>query len=71
MASESEWYYKVLCVRYSVSKAELERRLGKSPQSFNLKIKRESITMGDLLKIEEALGEEFSRKFILANGEKV
>ena len=51
MASESEWYYKVLCVRYSVSKAELERRLGKSPQSFNLKIKRESITMGDLLKI--------------------
>ena len=71
MASESEWYYKVLCVRYSVSKAELERRLGKSTQSFNLKIKRESITMGDLLKIAEALGEEFSRKFILANGEKV
>lgn len=67
MASESEWYYKVSCVRYSVSKAELERRLGKSPQSFNLKIKRESITMGDLLKIVEALGEEFSRKFILAN----
>ena len=71
MASESEWYYKVLCVRYSVSKAELERRLGKSTQSFNLKIKRESITMGDLLKIAEALGVEFSRKFILANGEKV
>lgn len=62
---------KVLCVRCSVSEAELARRLGKSPQSFNSKMKRESFTIGDLDKIAEVLGVEFSRKFILANGETV
>ncbi len=34
---------KVLCVRCNVSEAELARRLGKSPQSFNSKMKREFI----------------------------
>ena len=62
---------KVLCVRCSVSEAELARRLGKSPQSFNSKMKRESFTVNDLEKIAEVLGVEFSRKFILADGEKV
>ncbi|MCB7344432.1 helix-turn-helix domain-containing protein [Blautia obeum] len=62
---------KVLCVRCSISEAELARRLGKSPQSFNSKMKRESFTVNDLEKIAEVLGVEFSRKFILADGEKV
>ena len=62
---------KVLCVRCNVSEAELARRLGKSPQSFNSKMKRESFTVNDLEKIAEVLGVEFSRKFILADGEKV
>ena len=53
---------KVLCVRCSVSEAELARRLGKSPQSFN---------SNDLDKIAEVLGAQFSREFILANGEKI
>jgi len=39
---------KVLCVRCGVSEAELARRLGKSPQSFNSKMKRESFTVDDL-----------------------
>lgn len=62
---------KVLCVRCSVSEAELARRLGKSPQSFNSKMKRESFTVNDLEKIAEALGVGFKREFVLANGEKV
>ena len=62
---------KVLCVRCSISEAELARRLGKSPQSFNSKMKRDSFTVNDLEKIAEVLGVEFSRKFILADGEKV
>ncbi len=62
---------KVLCVRCNVSEAELARRLGKSPQSFNSKMKRESFTVEDLDKVAEALGVEFCRNFILANGEKV
>lgn len=62
---------KVLCVRCNVSEAELARRLGKSPQSFNSKMKRESFTVDDLNKIAEVLGVQFNREFILANGEKV
>ena len=62
---------KVLCVRCGVGEAELARRLGKSPQSFNSKMKRESFTVDDLDKIAEVLGAQFSREFILANGEKI
>lgn len=62
---------KVLCVRCGVSEAELARRLGKSPQSFNSKMKRESFTVEDLDNIADVLGVEFNREFILANGDKV
>ena len=62
---------KVLCVRCGVSEAELARRLGKSPQSFNSKMKRESFTVEDLENIADVLGVEFNREFILANGDKV
>ena len=62
---------KGFCVRCSVSEAELARRLGKSPQSFNSKMKRESFTVDDLDKIADVLGVQFNREVILANGEKV
>ena len=62
---------KVLCVRCGVSEAELARRLGKSPQSLNSKMKRESFTMGDLEEVASVLGVTFKRQFILDNGEEV
>ena len=62
---------KVLCVRCGVSEAELARRLGKSPQSFNSKMKRETFTINDLDEIASALGVTFTRNFILDNGEEV
>lgn len=62
---------KVLCVRQNISLAELARRLGKSPQSFNSKMKRESFTVDELEEIAEATGASFERNFILTNGEKV
>lgn len=62
---------KVLCVRCSVSEAELARRLGKSPQSFNSKMKRGSFTVTELDDVADALGVEFNREFILSNGEKI
>ena len=62
---------KVLCVRQNISLAEFARRLGKSPQSFNSKMKRESFTVEDLEKIAEVTGATFERKFILMDGEKV
>lgn len=62
---------KVLCVRCNVSEAELARRLGKSPQNFNSKMKRASFTIIDLEKVADVLGVEFKRKFILVNGEEI
>ena len=62
---------KVLCVRCNMSEAELARRLGKSPQCFNAKMKRESFTIDDLNEIAEAVGVEFKRNFILTNGEEI
>ena len=62
---------KVLCVRCNMSEAELARRLGKSPQSFNAKMKRGSFTIDDLNEIAEVVGVEFKRSFILTNGEEI
>ncbi len=62
---------KVLCVRCGVSEAELARRLGKSPQSLNSKMKRETFTVKDLNDIASALGVRFERHFILDNGDEV
>lgn len=70
MATISE-QIKVLCVRTNISVAELARRLGKSPQSFNSKLKRESFTVKDLEDIAIATGTEFARNYILPNGEKI
>lgn len=62
---------KVLCVRTNISLAELARRLGKSPQSFNSKMKRGSFTVDELDKIAEVTGSTFERNFIMMNGEKI
>ena len=62
---------KVLCVRCGVSEAELARRLGKSPQSLNSKMKRGTFTVGELEQIAAVLGVTFKRCFILDNGEEV
>lgn len=62
---------KVLCVRCNVSEAELARRLGKSPQSLNAKLKRGTMTVEELERIATVLGVEFKRIFILGNGDEI
>lgn len=62
---------KVLCVRCNVSEAELARRLGKSPQSFNSKMKRGSFSIPEIEQVADALGVSFNREFILENGDKI
>ena len=62
---------KVLLVRCGVSEAELARRLGKSPQNFNAKMRIKSFTVEDLEQIADVLGVSFKRSFILPNGEEI
>ncbi len=62
---------KVLCVRSNISVAELARRLGKSPQTFNAKMKRESFTIEELEIIADAVNAKFYRNFELSSGDKI
>ena len=62
---------KILCILNGISEAELARRLGKSPQNFNAKMKRQSFTIKDLDKIAEVLGVKFESFFVLENGDKI
>lgn len=62
---------KVLCVRCNVSEAELARRLGRSPQSFNSKMKRGNFSIPELEQIADVLGVSFKREFILADGDQI
>ena len=47
---------KVLCVRSNISVAELARRMGTTPQNFNSKMKRKSLTISDLEYLVEMIG---------------
>ena len=62
---------RMLCARLNISVAELARRMGKSPQSFNSKLKRGSFTIAELDAIADATGTQFERYFAFANGEKI
>lgn len=62
---------RMLCARINISVAELARRMGKSPQSFNSKLKRGSFTIAELDAIADATGTQFERYFAFNNGEKI
>lgn len=62
---------KVQCVRSNISMAELARRLGKSPQALNAKLKRGSFTIEELEIIAEAVDAKFLRSFELSSGDKI
>lgn len=62
---------KVLCVRQGISISELARRLGKSPQNFSAKIKRDNFTVEDFEKIAQALDCTYENYFVLPDGDHI
>jgi len=62
---------KVLCVRMEISISELARRIGQSPQNFNAKLKRGTITEKELKKIADSMNITYEQSFTLPNGEKI
>ncbi|MBM7867410.1 transcriptional regulator with XRE-family HTH domain [Heliobacterium gestii] len=62
---------KILCVKLGISVSELARMVGKSPQAFSQKMKRESFTVDELKQIAEAAGCTYEGAFMIPNGEKV
>lgn len=62
---------RMLCARLNISKAELARRTGQSPQALNAKMKRESFTISELDEIAGAVGVKFERAFVLSGDERI
>lgn len=62
---------KQLCEQMNMSVSELARRIGQTPQNFNKKLKRETVSLDELIKIADVLGIRFEQAFILPNGNEI
>ncbi|WP_069997907.1 helix-turn-helix domain-containing protein [Cellulosilyticum sp. I15G10I2] len=62
---------KKLCKEKGISVSELARRLGQSPQNFNKKLKRETVTTEELMAIGNELAVKFEQSYTLETGEKI
>lgn len=60
-----------LCEKKNISLAELARRIGQSPQNFNKKLKRGTVSFEEMMEIAKSLNVKFEQAFVLPNGEKI
>lgn len=60
-----------LCEKKNISLAELARRIGQSPQNFNKKLKRGTVSFEEMMEIAKAFNVRFEQAFVLENGEKI
>ena len=54
-----------LCDRMNISLAELCRRIGQTPQNFNKKLQRGTVSTEEMFKIANVLGIVFEQRFII------
>lgn len=60
-----------LCEKQNITLAELCRRIGQTPQNFNKKLKRGTVSFEEMNKIAEVLGVGYVQAFVLPDGEKI
>ena len=60
-----------LCDRMDISLAELCRRIGQTPQNFNKKLQRGTVSVEEMIIIADVLGVTFEQSFTLTNGYKI
>ncbi|WP_124098826.1 helix-turn-helix transcriptional regulator [Ruminococcus sp. Marseille-P6503] len=60
-----------LCDRMNISLAELCRRIGQTPQNFNKKLKRGTVSFDEMMEIAETLGVGYEQAFIFSDGGKI
>mgnify|MGYP000822413341 FL=1 len=60
-----------LCEKQNISLAELCRRIGQTPQNFNKKLKRGTVSFEEMMAIAEAMGVGYEQAFVLPGGEKI
>lgn len=60
-----------LCEKQNVSLAELCRKIGQTPQNFNKKLKRGTVSFGEMMVIAETLDVVYEQAFVLPDGEQI
>ena len=60
-----------LCEKMNISQAELCRRIGQTPQNFNKKLKRGTVSFEEMMVIAEVLGVVYEQAFVLPDGERI
>lgn len=60
-----------LCKKQNISLAELCRRIGQTPQNFNKKLKRGTVSFEEMMTIAKALNVGYEQVFVLDDGEKI
>jgi len=60
-----------LCEKQNISLAELCRRIGQTPQNFNKKLKRGTVSYEEMLVIAGALNVGYEQVFILPDGSEI
>lgn len=60
-----------LCERMNISLAELCRRIGQTPQNFNKKLKRCTVSSEEMMLIATVLNVKYEQAFVLSDGEEI
>ena len=60
-----------LCEKQNISLAELCRRIGQTPQNFNKKLQRGTVSSEEMAKIAEVLDVKYEQAFVLPDGYEI
>lgn len=60
-----------LCEKQNISLAELCRRIGQTPQNFNKKLQRGTVSFEEMIAIAETLDVGYEQAFIFSDGGKI
>lgn len=60
-----------LCNKKNISLAELCRRIGQTPQNFNKKLKRGTVSSEEMMMISKVVNVGYEHAFVMQDGEKV
>lgn len=60
-----------LCEKMNISISELARRLGQTPQNFNKKLQRGTVSFEEMMAIAQAVDATYEQVFILPDGNEI
>ena len=67
----TSYMIRQLCKKKNISLAELCRRIDQTPQNFNKKLKRSTVSYKEMLVIAEVLDVDYEQVFILPDGGEI